>query len=60
MPLKTATEPGAKPFDYYLAQVPYSPELSQAVDLSDGYFDVNQAVLSIISTEEIDTAISRK
>jgi polar amino acid transport system substrate-binding protein len=46
-PLKTATEPGAKPFDYYLAQVPYSPDLSQAVDLSDGYFDVNQAVLAL-------------
>ena len=47
MPVKTATGPGAKPFDYYLAQVTYSPEGSQAVDLSDGYFDVNQAVVGL-------------
>jgi polar amino acid transport system substrate-binding protein len=46
-PLKTATEPGAKPFDLYLAQVQYSPELSQAVDMSDGYFDVEQAVIAL-------------
>jgi polar amino acid transport system substrate-binding protein len=47
MPLKTATEAGAKPFDYYLAQVSYSPDLSQGVDLSDGYFDVPHAVLAL-------------
>ncbi len=47
MPLQTATGPGAKPFDYYLAQVQYSPELSQAVDMSDGYFDVDQTVVAL-------------
>ena len=46
-PLNAATEPGAKPFDLYLAQVQYSPDLSQAVDMSDGYFDVDQAVVAL-------------
>lgn len=46
-PLNTATEPGAKPFDLYLAQVQYSPDLSQAVDMSDGYFDVDQTVVAL-------------
>ncbi len=46
-PFNTATQPGANSFDYYLAQVAYSPELSQAVDLSDGYFDINQAVVAL-------------
>ena len=46
-PLNTATQTGAQPFDYYLAQVENSPDLSQAVDLSDGYFEINQAVLAL-------------
>jgi polar amino acid transport system substrate-binding protein len=40
-------KPGAKPFDLYLTQVSYSTERAQAVDLSDGYFDVNQAVVAL-------------
>lgn len=42
-----AIAPGKKAFDLYLTQVSYSAERAQAVDLSDGYFDVNQAVVAL-------------
>ena len=38
--------PGKKPFDFYLAQVSYKPVRAKAVDFSNGYFDVNQAVVA--------------
>ncbi len=47
VPFNNATQPGAKDFDLYLTQVSYSAERAQAVDLSDGYFDVNQAVVAL-------------
>ena len=40
-----AIQPGPKKFDLYMAQVSYSAERANAVDLSDGYFDDNQAVV---------------
>jgi polar amino acid transport system substrate-binding protein len=49
VPFNTAIQPGAKPFDMYLTQVSYSPERAKAVDLSDGYFDLNQAVVALKS-----------
>jgi polar amino acid transport system substrate-binding protein len=48
-PFNTAIQPGPKTFDYYLTQVSYSPERAEAVDLSDGYFDLNQAVVALQS-----------
>lgn len=42
-----AIQPGPKKFDFYLAQVSYSAERTNAVDLSDGYFDNNQAVVAL-------------
>jgi polar amino acid transport system substrate-binding protein len=42
-----AIQPGAKPFDLYLSEVSYSAERATAVDLSDGYFDLNQAVVAL-------------
>jgi polar amino acid transport system substrate-binding protein len=44
-PFNNAIAPGPKDFDIYLSQVSYSDERAQAVDLSDGYFDVSQAVV---------------
>jgi len=38
-------KPGPKPFDFYLAQVSVTPQRAQAVDFSDGYYDVNQAII---------------
>jgi polar amino acid transport system substrate-binding protein len=40
-------QPGPKDFDLYLSQVSYSAERAKAVDLSDGYFDQNQAVIGL-------------
>ena len=39
--------PWAKPFDFYLAQVSYTPERATAVDLSDGYYFVAQSVVAL-------------
>jgi polar amino acid transport system substrate-binding protein len=43
----SAIAPGAKPFDFYITQVSYSTDRTKAVDLTDGYFDLNQAVVSL-------------
>jgi polar amino acid transport system substrate-binding protein len=45
VPFNNAIQAGPKDFDMYLTQVSYSAERAQAVDLSDGYFDLNQAVI---------------
>jgi polar amino acid transport system substrate-binding protein len=45
-PFNNAIAPGPKDFDIYLTQVSYSDERAQAVDLSDGYYDVAQAVVA--------------
>ncbi|OGO57628.1 MAG: hypothetical protein A2V85_13960 [Chloroflexi bacterium RBG_16_72_14] len=42
-----AIQPGPKDFDIYLTQVSYSDERAQAVDLSDGYYDVAQSVVAL-------------
>lgn len=47
VPFNNAIQPGPKEFDIYLTQVSYSAERAQAVDLSDGYFDLNQSVVSL-------------
>ena len=40
-----AIQPGPKDYDIYITQVSYSPERAQAVDLSDGYYDLAQALV---------------
>ena len=47
VPFNNAIQPGDKAFDLYLTQVSYSEERTQAVDLSDGYFDLVQAVVGL-------------
>ena len=47
VPFNNAIQPGTKDFDIYLTQVSYSADRAQAVDLSDGYFDLNQAVVAL-------------
>lgn len=46
-PFNNAIQPGEKDFDIYLTQVSFSEERTQAVDLSDGYFDLNQSVVAL-------------
>jgi polar amino acid transport system substrate-binding protein len=45
-----AFAPGDKEFDFHLGQVSYSDERAEAVDFSDSYFDVQQAVLAMYGT----------
>lgn len=47
VPFNNAIQPGPKAFDIYLTQVSWSEERTAAVDLSDGYFDLNQAVVAL-------------
>jgi polar amino acid transport system substrate-binding protein len=42
--------PGPKPFDFYLAQVSYTPERAEAADLSDGYYFLNQSLVAVGGT----------
>ena len=49
--------PGPKGFDFVLQQISYLPERAEAVDLSDGYYNVNQALVSV-QDSQIATATS--
>jgi polar amino acid transport system substrate-binding protein len=48
-PFNNVIQPGPKAFDIYLTQVSYSADRAKVVDLSDGYFDLNQAVVGLAS-----------
>jgi polar amino acid transport system substrate-binding protein len=39
--------PGPKGFDFVLQQISYLPERAEGVDFSEGYYDVNQALVSV-------------
>jgi polar amino acid transport system substrate-binding protein len=39
--------PGAKNYDFAIEQISYSPKRAQAVDFSESYYDVNQALVSV-------------
>jgi polar amino acid transport system substrate-binding protein len=45
VPFNNSFRPGKKPFDVYVTQVSYSPERAKAVDFSNAYYFVNQAVV---------------
>jgi len=47
VPFDNSYKPGAKTFDLYLAQVSYTADRAGAVDLSDGYYFVNQAIVAL-------------
>lgn len=46
VPFNKSYAPGPKDFDLVLQQISYSPKRAQAVDFSDSYYDVNQAVVT--------------
>ena len=48
--------PGPKNFDFGLQQVSYKPKRAEAVDFSDSYYDVNQAVVALKSSKIADAA----
>jgi len=45
VPFNNSYRPGKKPFDLYITQVSYTPARAKAVDFSNGYYFVNQAVV---------------
>ena len=46
-PYAAATAPGAKPFDFDINEVPYSRALRSSVDLTIGYFNLNQSLVAL-------------
>jgi polar amino acid transport system substrate-binding protein len=46
-PFNNAIAPGPKDFDIYITQVSYSADRAQAVDLSDGYYNVSQSIVGL-------------
>jgi polar amino acid transport system substrate-binding protein len=46
VPFNNSYKPGKKAFDFYAAQVSFSPERARAVDFSRGYYFVNQSVVA--------------
>jgi len=47
VPFNNVIQPGPKSFDFDVNQVSFSAERAKAVDLSEGYFDNNQAVVAL-------------
>jgi polar amino acid transport system substrate-binding protein len=54
VPFNSSIAPGAKDFDVYLAQVSFTEERTQAVDLSEGYFFSNQALVTTAGSDLAD------
>lgn len=50
VPFANSYAPGPKTFDLDINQVSYTPERAQAVDMSDGYYFVNQSVVALNGT----------
>jgi polar amino acid transport system substrate-binding protein len=48
--------PGPKDFDFVLQQISYLPERAESVDFSEGYLDVNQALVSVRDSPIADVA----
>ena len=51
VPFDNAFRPGPKSFDFDVNQISYLPERDEAVDFSDSYYDVEQAVVTLGDSE---------
>jgi polar amino acid transport system substrate-binding protein len=49
VPFLQSFKPGAKNFDFDINQISYKPERANAVDFSDSYYDVEQAIVALES-----------
>jgi polar amino acid transport system substrate-binding protein len=54
VPFDQSFKPGPKNFDFDINQVSYAPKRAQAVDFSDSYYDVNQAVVTLKGSKIAD------
>lgn len=50
VPFNQSFKPGPKDFDFDINQISYKPARDQAVDFSDSYYDVNQALVAVQGT----------
>ena len=50
VPFNQSFRPGPKKFDFDINQISYLPERANAVDFSDSYYDVEQAVVAVEGT----------
>ena len=51
VPFNKAFAPGAKPFDFDINQISYTPARANVVTFSNSYYDVNQAVVVLKGTK---------
>jgi polar amino acid transport system substrate-binding protein len=51
VPFNNSFKPGPKNFDFDINQISYSDARAQAVDFSESYYDVNQAVVALNSSK---------
>ncbi len=56
VPFNLSFRPGPKDFDFDINQISYVEERDGAVDFSDSYYDVNQAVVTLRSSDFADAA----
>jgi len=56
VPFNNSFKPGPKAFDFDINQVSYTEKRNEAVDFSDSYYDVEQAVVTLKSSEFADAA----
>jgi polar amino acid transport system substrate-binding protein len=54
VPFNQSFRPGPKDFDFDINQISFRPARDQAVDFSDSYYDVNQAVVAVADTPIAD------
>jgi polar amino acid transport system substrate-binding protein len=47
VPFANAFAPGPKAFDFNINQVSYTPDRAENADLTDGYYELNQAVVAL-------------
>jgi polar amino acid transport system substrate-binding protein len=47
VPFNQSFRPGPKSFDFDINQISYKPERAEAVDFSDSYYDVEQAIVTV-------------
>jgi polar amino acid transport system substrate-binding protein len=50
VPFNQSFKPGPKDFDFDINQISYVPERDEAVDFSNSYYDVNQALVALEGT----------
>jgi polar amino acid transport system substrate-binding protein len=65
VPFLQAFKPGPKTFDFDINQISFKPERAEAVDFSDSYYDVEQAIVglesnAIASATSVDELKARK